>query len=198
MKSPIVISLSDSDHFFLQGMQHLLKAYFYKKEISVVFVPMLKESLADVRVADLVIKRAIAWEQHRHERHKIVIVRSYTSDEGKTVVLQGKVNRSDKPEAVVRLLDELFEPSTWPSHCDHVTCIKISPRERQVLLCIAAELTPCQIAKKLAISNKTVSGHKKAVMRKLGFIRPNDLYSWLLLNGITLGVSINDATLTHS
>ncbi|WP_422528794.1 response regulator transcription factor [Serratia fonticola] len=199
MKSPILISLSDSDRFFLQGMQHLLKAFFYKKGISAEFVSTLEGTVADVRVADLIVKRAIAWEQHKHECHKIVIVRNCAQQGGgKIFALQGEVNRSEKLEGVVRLLDELFEPSAWLSHCDNATCIKISARERQVLLCIAAELTPCQIAKKLAISPKTVSGHKKTVMRKLGFSRQNDLYNWLLLHGITIGARITDATLTHA
>lgn len=198
MKSSIVISLCDNNFFFLQGLQHILKAYFYKKGISVVFIPTLEGHLMKVSMADLIVKRAIAWKKHGHEQHKIVIARSYAPDGGEIFCLKGEVNRSEKPEAVVRLLDELYESSPLPPPNDNVTRIKISAREREILQYIAAELTPNQIAKRLDISTKTVSGHKKRIMLKLGFKRKNDLYNWLLLNGIAIGGRITDATLTHA
>lgn len=184
MKPPIVIALWDTDHFFLQGMQHILKDYFYKKEISVVFTPTIRVHLIDSNMADLIIKREIAWGLQGHERHKIVIIRNYTLNGNKTFGLQGEVNRSEKPEAIVRLLDGLFEPSSRPTPSDNVTRITISAREREVLQYIAAEFTPYQIANRLRISIKTVSAHKGTAMRKLGFKRKNDLYNWLLLSGI--------------
>ncbi|WP_422527507.1 helix-turn-helix transcriptional regulator [Serratia fonticola] len=185
MKSTIVIALWDNDHFFLLGMQHILNAYFYKKKVSVVFIHAVEVPPADLRVADLIIKREIAWGLRGHERYKIVIARSYTLNNRKTFCLQGEINRSEKPEAVVRLLDDLFEPSSRPPSRDNVTCITISAREREVLQYIAAELTPYQIAKKLSISIKTVSAHKGTAMRKLGFTSKNDLYNWLFLSGLT-------------
>ncbi|WP_447883599.1 response regulator transcription factor [Serratia fonticola] len=187
MRSTIVIALWDNDHFFLLGMQHILNAYFYKKKISVVFITAVDVPLTNLSVADLIIKREIAWGLRGHQRHKIVIARSYTLNNSKTFCLQGEVNRSEKPEAVVRLLDELFEPSSRTPSSDSVTRITISAREREVLQYIAAEFTPYQIAKKLSISIKTVSAHKGTAMRKLGFTSKNDLYNWLFLSGITAG-----------
>jgi DNA-binding CsgD family transcriptional regulator len=190
MKLPIVIAFWDNDHFFLQGMQHILTAYFYKKEISVVFIPTIKGHLSDMNRVDLIVKREIAWGLHGHERHKIVIARRYALNNHKALCLQGEINRSEKPEAVVRLLDALFEPTSTMPPSYHAPLIRFSGREREILQHIAAELSPYQIAKKLNISIKTVSAHKGTAMRKLGFTRKNDLYNWLLLSGITAGVKI--------
>lgn len=186
MKPPIIIALWDNDHFFLHGMQHILKDYFNEKGVSVVFIPTAGVHLTDLSMADLIVKREIAWGRCGYDRHKIVIARSNVLNERKTFCLRGEVNRSEKPEAVVRLLDDLFEPSSRPLPGNSmVNHIRISAREREVLQYIAAELTPHQIAKKLNISIKTVSAHKGTAMRKLGFTRKNDLYNWLLLSGIT-------------
>ncbi|MBC3379043.1 helix-turn-helix transcriptional regulator [Serratia fonticola] len=189
MKPPIGIALWDTDCFFLQGIQHILKDYFYQKGDSVVFIPTAGVYLTDLSMADLVVKREIAWGQRGYERHKIVIARSYVLNERKTFCLQGAVNRSEKPEAVVRLLDDLFDPSARPLPGNSATSpIRISAREHEILRYIAAELTPHQIAKRLNISIKTVSTHKGTAMRKLGFTRKNDLYNWLLLSGVTTGL----------
>ncbi|MGL6010660.1 MAG: response regulator transcription factor [Shewanella oncorhynchi] len=190
MKSTIVIALWDNDQFFLLGMQHILHAYFYKKKVFVVFIPAVAGSPTDSSVADLIIKREIVWGLRRCERHKIVITRSYTLNNRKTFCLQGNVNCSEKQEAVMRLLDELFEPSSRPSSSYSVTRIPISARECEVLQYIAAEFTPYQIAQKLSISIKTVSAHKGKAMRKLGFTRKIELYNWLFLSGITTWGSV--------
>lgn len=51
---------------------------------------------------------------------------------------------------------------------DDETAAALSPREYQVLNCIAQGLTNSQTADKLGISPKTVESHRASVMRKLG------------------------------
>lgn len=41
------------------------------------------------------------------------------------------------------------------------------------------EMTPTAIARRLRVSIKTVSTHKRAVMRKMHFQRDAELYRWL-------------------
>lgn len=49
---------------------------------------------------------------------------------------------------------------------------------------LAWEMPPTAIARYLALSVKTVSNHKQAAMRKLGFKRNVDLYHWLRQGGL--------------
>lgn len=79
----------------------------------------------------------------------------------------------------MQLLDRLFDVQLN----NNAPCVpdyeRITRREREVLQAIAAGLSPTQIARKLQISTKTVSAHKQASMRKLGFQRSHNLYHWL-------------------
>ena len=49
---------------------------------------------------------------------------------------------------------------------------------------LACELPQATIARNLHLSVKTVSNHKQAAMRKLGFKRNADLYHWLRMGGL--------------
>lgn len=61
---------------------------------------------------------------------------------------------------------------------------RITLRERDVMRYMAREIPPTAIARYLRLNVKTVSHHKLAVMRKLGFKRNVDLYHWLRLGGL--------------
>ncbi|MGQ6230871.1 response regulator transcription factor [Serratia sp. IR-2025] len=60
----------------------------------------------------------------------------------------------------------------------------LTPREHQVLHSMAAEIAPAGVAKLLQLSPKTVSAHKRAAMRKLGFKYNHELYHWLRKGGL--------------
>ncbi|MFC0227466.1 response regulator transcription factor [Serratia aquatilis] len=187
MKSPIIIGMWDNDHFFIQGMQHILNSYFHAKGNSVVFMTFNKANIVDLMMVDLIIKSTMSWENVGCERHKIVIARKNESGEEGLFRRLGEINRREKPEAMFRLLDKLFTSSSSNQVRYHTTGIGISSREHDVLRGIAAELTHHQIAKRLQISTKTVSAHKHAAMRKLGFKSTHELYNWLLQDGVTCG-----------
>ncbi|OMQ18954.1 helix-turn-helix transcriptional regulator [Serratia oryzae] len=182
MKSPIVIALWDSNQFLMQGMRQVLKTYFHMKGVSVIFIPLTRACVVDSIKTDLIAKRMVDWDSVGYKRHKMVITRN-------DMLLgswQGEFNLCEKPEVMIRLLDELFAP-TPPEHLRfNLGHTKISAREIEVLRGIATELTPYQIAKNMQISIKTVSGHKHAAMRKLGFKRTHELYNWLLQSSIIL------------
>lgn len=185
MKLPIVIALGDSDHFFIQGMQYILKAYFHTKGVPIVFMPFTSAHVIDLNRADLIVKGATDWVRVGYERQTIVIVRKNVLEGDETFSLRGIISRRENPEAVAHLLDELFDSSSTNQLHHNAAYAKISAREREVLRGIAAELTPYQIGKSLQISTKTVSTHKYAAMRKLGLKRTHDLYNWLLHGGMT-------------
>ncbi|WP_273830612.1 helix-turn-helix transcriptional regulator [Serratia bockelmannii] len=55
----------------------------------------------------------------------------------------------------------------------------LSPRQQDVVVCIKRGMSLGEIARELNISIKTVSSHKTAIMRKMGFKRNHELYRWL-------------------
>jgi len=60
---------------------------------------------------------------------------------------------------------------------------KLTRRQKEVIICITQGMALGEIARELNISAKTVSSHKTAIMRKMGFRRNSELYRWLR-NGI--------------
>ncbi|MGQ6547468.1 response regulator transcription factor [Serratia sp. IR-2025] len=175
MNSRIVIALWGKNFYFLQGIRHLFERYFYTLGVSPQFISSECGRILDLYVADLIVKSNVSWRGDGYQRYQIFIRKNI---EGVTYQ-QGEIGLNDKPEAVMQLLDRLFDVQLN----NNATCVpdyeKITRREREVLQAIAAGLSPTQIARKLQISTKTVSAHKQASMRKLGFQRSHDLYHWL-------------------
>ncbi|MEX2944471.1 response regulator transcription factor [Serratia fonticola] len=178
MNLPIIIALWDSDRFFLHAMRLILTQYFHAKNISVNFMSDDNNSLAD-----LVVVTAHTSTQRGPKRYRNIILQKNSIG---MACHREAFCLNDTPDTVVHLLDKLFTsvdedlPLTIPD------CLKISPREREVLRAIAAEIPPAQIARRLKISTKTVSNHKLTAMRKLGFHRTHDLYYWLLQGGLSM------------
>jgi RNA polymerase sigma factor (sigma-70 family) len=52
-------------------------------------------------------------------------------------------------------------------HLAQESCARLSPREKQVLKWVAAGYSSKEIAKAMAISNRTVEGHRARIMEKL-------------------------------
>jgi len=176
VKSPIVIALWGKDFYFLQGVRHLFERFFYTRGVSPQFISSECGSILDLYVADLIVKSSVSWRGDGYQRYQILIRKK---NRERITYQQGEIGLNDKSEAVMQLLDRLFDvqfDNNAPSVPDYE---KITRREREVLQAIAAGLSPTQIARKLQISTKTVSAHKQASMRKLGFQRSRDLYHWL-------------------
>lgn len=180
MKKHIIIALWDSDRFFLHAIRLILTEYFNAKGISVIFMPSDSSSLAD-----LVVITAHTSTQRGSKRYRNIILQKNSNG---MPCMQEKCCLNDPPDTVLYLLDKLFT-ATSPSEVSSASVsdgLKISQREREVLLAIAAEIPPSQIAKRLNISAKTVSSHKLTAMHKLGFNRTHDLYHWLLQGGLSV------------
>ncbi|WP_024527693.1 LuxR C-terminal-related transcriptional regulator [Serratia fonticola] len=176
MNSHMVIALWGNNFYFLQGIRHLFERYFYLRGVSPLFIHADGKSIIDLNVADLIVKNNADWRGDGYQHYQILIRKKNT--EGVTYQ-QGDIGLNDKPEAVMQLLDSLLDVQLNNNACCVPDYEKITRREREVLQAIAAGLSPTQIARKLQISTKTVSAHKQASMRKLGFQRSHDLYHWL-------------------
>jgi DNA-binding CsgD family transcriptional regulator len=86
----------------------------------------------------------------------------------------------------------VFSQSKWlrasrntPSGCDNL--VKLSPRERQVLLLLLGGDSRKQVASKLKLSPHTVSDHLKEIYRKLGVVTRAELLSKFIPGGVHAG-----------
>lgn len=61
----------------------------------------------------------------------------------------------------------------------HTEAVKLTTRETEVMLLFYQGLSPRDISKKLGMSIKTVSVHKRNVMKKIGISTTNELCQWL-------------------
>jgi DNA-binding CsgD family transcriptional regulator len=60
----------------------------------------------------------------------------------------------------------------------------LTVKETEVIRCLAQGLSPKEIGRKLEISEKTVSGHKRNAMAKLHMGRTPDFIYWMLRGGL--------------
>lgn len=177
MKRPIVIAMHDSNFFFLHGLKHIFIMHFHSKKIPVIF-----SSSAASEGADLMVNSYSELMACKPTCLKVTLrCEDYF---GEYSYLQETLSYQTKPDDVFQRLDNLFNTtingSTEKSIFNDHVGIRISRREKEILQEIVTELSVAQIAKKLHISVKTVSTHKKSAMRKLGFRTSLELYIWLL------------------
>lgn len=55
----------------------------------------------------------------------------------------------------------------------------LSPRERDIVMCMKIRMTDDEIASKFKLSKKTVSAHRRNILSKLGIQNRNELYKCL-------------------
>ncbi|OAH32774.1 response regulator transcription factor [Serratia marcescens] len=100
--------------------------------------------------------------------------------------IQGEIPRRGTLERVLREVARVLVLP--PPERDETFCLAchqlLSWRERQVLSHLAVGCGVSQVAQRLALSVKTVSGYKCRAMYKLGFTRSIELYRWLLAGGL--------------
>jgi DNA-binding CsgD family transcriptional regulator len=81
------------------------------------------------------------------------------------------LSKEELPAAHTATLAE--EPSPYPPS------VALTPREKEVALLVAQELTNRQIASALTLSEHTVATHIRNVLKKLGLVSRNQVASWV-------------------
>lgn len=192
MKPCIVIAIQDRNHYFSQGIKHILQDYLQAKGYTWRFVSVTSEIAIDLMVC----VKPFGWSTRLNSLREnpgdrrlgtIVIwdtiLENIRHQHGPEVL-----SRKARPDAVLHMVEEMFEQASQSSLEANkertYSCLKLTPREREVLQGISWELTPNKIANKLSLSVKTVSTHKLTAMRKLGFRRNSELYHWLRNGGL--------------
>lgn len=192
MTPPIVIIIQDHDRFFVQGLKHILQMHFWEQGRTVNFAP-----ITDGKTADLIIRSESTswpiqmgglWRFLYRNFPRVLIIRDRVSRERRPLpCCQNKlsvIRRHERPNVVIQRVAHLLDVR-HSANLSCTCCTRIlTPRQREVLQAISAELSPQQVASKLAIHVKTVSTHKTVAMRKLGFRHNHELYHWLRCGGL--------------
>ncbi|MFJ3264867.1 helix-turn-helix transcriptional regulator [Serratia liquefaciens] len=99
----------------------------------------------------------------------------------------GNLYRNDGIEILIEKLLILFSKERHVM-LDHLSCLcgerRLTIQESRVMSLFGRGFSAAQVAKVLAINPKTVSAHKRTVMRKLGLRRTFDLFHWLRHSGL--------------
>ncbi|BEO44291.1 hypothetical protein SMQE13_36420 [Serratia marcescens] len=196
MKPYLTVFIQDTNRFFTQGIEHLLRSHFLAKGGDVRFVSAAHCEVVDVAI----LAEPTGWPLHPCRflkgawRQKPTVI--ITVSEGRIRKRQlwsaceselGVITRGDSPGDVLNLVEKMLAllgdaPAT-SEKCARCSFV-LTSREDQVLRGMACGLTPSRVARVLNITAKTVSAHKCSAMRKLGFRRSGELYHWLRQGGL--------------
>lgn len=192
MKPHIDIVIIDDDRYFAQGLETLLHMYFVRKGWSVTFLPEQLYLMATLIIQSDKAARPLQFCHFRQpkKQHNMIIIQHPPRLRRRLPACMnehGIIRRSDSTEVVLHLVEQMFRGPTpvSPHQCSHCSQA-LTAREWEVLYTIRRGMVPSQIAGYLNLSVKTVSTHKRAAMRKLGFQRNTELYHWLLQGGLDI------------
>ncbi|HGM5596945.1 TPA: response regulator transcription factor, partial [Serratia marcescens] len=196
MESTITLAFIDNDRFFIEGLQRLLLAYFSRRGMRVQLL-----DAAQAHRADMVFQSVERDWQARFCLCSVSGSRPINfalrepgdtrwRDKPRCISEAGVIFRNDSPGSVVGQLDLALAGMAARAYggearrCHWCERQRITRREQDVMRYLACELPQTTIARNLHLSVKTVSNHKQAAMRKLGFKRNVDLYHWLRMGGL--------------
>jgi len=187
MQTPIRLVVADDHLIFRQGLRSLLKS-----EPSVVIVgeteradeilPLLDRTPCDLLLLDLQMERNSLGDIKALATRVpvVVLTASELAADALAAIRMGARAVVFKRFAVETLMDAIWtvaEGNVWlsPGLQNHLAALlrdpnmnPLSPREEEVVRCVALGLRNAEVAKKLSISEQTVKVHLNAIFRKLG------------------------------
>lgn len=90
------------------------------------------------------------------------------------------LNAKCTPGSLMQVIDQALAQRHATVGVNCTGCaMMLTPREREVVLALGQGLSNTQVADLLCINIKTVSGHKRTAMRKLGFRCTQKLQQWV-------------------
>ncbi|HDG9775433.1 TPA: response regulator transcription factor [Raoultella planticola] len=188
------ILIVDPDRFFVAGLQQILKKHFHAKGVRAICMSQpLSYPMADLILwapgytTTVMPMRLLAHHSHKY---RLILLMSQHKTHFATNYVPWVFYRHQRPRSLLTLIEQAIDTSTSNKIEDlndpqsRCTINALSPREREVIGCIAKSMNLRAISERLHIHEKTVSHHKKSAMRKLQLSRTIDLHHWLLCNHI--------------
>ncbi|WP_447889552.1 helix-turn-helix transcriptional regulator [Serratia fonticola] len=183
-KTHIKIFIQDTNQYFAQGLAALLQSFYLSRQATVTFLSKKNYYLADLVIVSSDTPSFIWAYRARQFNTRQLLFLIQDSSRYRTAPSDlheaGVIKRGDNTNSVLQLIDlALIEQADCVTNLAQFCMPVLTPREIQVLSAIALGFQSVRIAKKLGLHVKTISAHKCAAMRKLGFSRNQELYNWL-------------------
>ncbi|HEJ8053955.1 TPA: response regulator transcription factor [Serratia marcescens] len=193
MGNSLSLAFIDNDRFFIEGLQRVLLSYFARRAIPVRLLDPAAAAQADMVFqsverdwqARFCLRAAEGGKQINFSLRAPDDTR--WRDKPRCISESGVIFRNDTIGLVLSRVEQALALQTSDREarrCYWCERQRITRREQDVMRYLAWEMPPTAIARYLALSVKTVSNHKQAAMRKLGFKRNVDLYHWLRQGGL--------------
>lgn len=179
----INIILVDDHLLMLMGLKELLEKEADFHVMNALSDPInleqvIKSDPPDVLVLDVRLKNTNGIDLTRRikktQAHlKIVILSGYTFDEYIEAAMQAGADAYvTKEESNMKLASVIRQvcqgEKVFPNLHPDIPSESLTPRERDILKLIAADMTTTEISEKLSISKRTVEYHISSIMQKLG------------------------------
>lgn len=192
MKKTITVCILDANRFFVQGIQYILVPYFERQGLGVCFVDEQEAARADLVFHSVrkgwPLQLCRPGEPEKPLTPVYIAIRATKTERTRYCWRElGSLWRDSRPQMLLALVDEGLKVQgkpVPPALCPCCMSLSLTEREQEVMRYMSRELTQKSLPQYLNISHKTVSSHKRAVMRKLGFRRNAELYHWLRLGGL--------------
>lgn len=208
MVEPIRVLLADDHAVVLEGLKELLEQ---QPDIEVVatarngdeVLEVLDRQQIDVIVLDLQMPfhglTALAEIRRRRLPVRVLVLTAFGDEENLRSALElqveGFISKTESPRQVIAAIRQvagghLVYPraavrwlSVRPTTASKVAQ-KLSPREWEVLACVAKGLTNAEIAARLMVSENTVRFHLKNIYEKLHVANRTEATAWYLQNSL--------------
>ncbi|RTF43128.1 helix-turn-helix transcriptional regulator [Serratia marcescens] len=192
MTHTVTIAILDTDRYFAQGLEALLRRYFALRNTPVRFVSGRASTEATLLFQGHGVSRSIQFCRQRHtvDRQRVITVQDTSRHRQHRrppcLSEQGMIDRHISVNTLLQDVERVLAqpPVTAPvGTCPRCAQV-LTPREQQILSALGRGRRGWQIALQMHLSPKTVSTHKRVAMTKLGLIRNTDLYHWLQSGGL--------------
>ncbi|MFK3925086.1 helix-turn-helix transcriptional regulator [Serratia liquefaciens] len=198
-RESITVFLSDKNRYFTHGIKLALESYFRSKNVNVRFT----ENAFEYRMADVIFLAANPSEStlphYLYSQAKACCPLVFLIDDERIAAPAShssgrkKFTHISRNKSVAALL-ETFDRAILANviqnkrnRCDvgyASRFARFSTREYEVIHYLSLGLPNILISRKLNLSEKTISQHKRNAMRKLKFKRNAELHFWLLCGGL--------------
>jgi DNA-binding NarL/FixJ family response regulator len=212
MSKPIKIILADDHQMFLEGLSSLLKDIPELEIISLALsgkqvIEYLEKAPADIVVSDISMPEMDGIELNKlikksYPEVKVLILSTHNEADmiGKMIRndVDGYLLKNAEKDELVQAIFSIAEGEKYFSeevkneymntffstHKKKDNQLKLSRREKEILKCIAMELTAQEIGDKLFISQNTVNTHRKNLLSKLNAKNTAGLVKYAMQNGL--------------
>lgn len=211
VKKTITVLVAD-DHLFmresLRGMldkTHLVKT-LYEVENGLQAIETLSSHAVDVALLDIrmPVKDGFEVIEYIHKQHlqtKVIALTAFDEEAMIFNLMRAKVSgilfkKSTHQQEILSAITAVMDDKNYynekvnivihanPDGVNHPPRIKLSAREFEVIVLLCHGLSTKDIAEKLYLSEHTIEGYRKDIIRKTNTRNTNELIHYALSNGI--------------